>query len=89
MGTDGNRKFILPCFQVGHYSDNIEEIVPVKELDLEEDIVDLFRSIFKKDHKERPAAMALVEMPLFLVGRWWSNVVYSSCSLNPFVRVSM
>ena len=56
-------------FMVGQYSDNIEEIVPVKQLHLEEDIVDLFRSIFKKDHKERPAAMALVEMPLFLVAQ--------------------
>jgi len=50
-------------FLVGNYTDDqIEELVPLSKLQLEPDVVDLFHMVFKRDHKQRPTALQLLEL---------------------------
>ena len=61
-----------PTLQVGNYTDDqIEQLVPLTQLQLDPSVAELFHMVFRRDHTQRPTALQLLNHPQILDGERW------------------
>ena len=61
--------------QIGHYDDSqIEDLIPLSEMNLDSDLEQIFRDVFRREASQRPTALELLNHP-----RISSAYEYESC----------
>ena len=63
-------EIICILIKVGGYKEekDFKELVPYTELQLDDDVVTMFRNVYKKDPIVRPSALELLKDPLIREG---------------------